>query len=193
MNVTQPDERVVIQLDINGSPEEVFVSPRLTLADALRESLGLTGTKLGCEQGVCGACTVLLDGQPARACLVLAVQASGHSVQTVEGLSQGPSLTPLQQSFQRHHALQCGFCTAGFLMTSSALLEDNPNPKREEIREAISGNICRCTGYETIIDAVADVGAVEPEDGHREEPGSGDQWADSARAGREHVDEEVAQ
>jgi aerobic-type carbon monoxide dehydrogenase small subunit (CoxS/CutS family) len=193
MNVIQPDERVAIQLDVNGSPEEVFVSPRLTLADALREGLGLTGTKLGCEQGVCGACTVLLDGQPARACLILAVQTSGRSVQTVEGLSQGPSLTPLQQSFQRHHALQCGFCTAGFLMTSAALLQDNPNPQREEIREAISANLCRCTGYETIIDAVADVGAVAPEDEHREAPGSGDEWADSARAGREHIDEEVAQ
>jgi aerobic-type carbon monoxide dehydrogenase small subunit (CoxS/CutS family) len=163
MKLTQADERVAVQVDVNDEAHQMLVTPRLTLADALREDLGLVGTKVGCEQGVCGACTVLLDGRPVRSCLILAIQADGRSVLTVEGLSKGPSLTALQQSFQRHHALQCGFCTAGFLITSQALLNEDPRPDRAAIREAISGNICRCTGYETIIDAVADVRSTNGE------------------------------
>jgi nicotine dehydrogenase subunit B len=163
MTMSQPDERVTVQLDVNGESVQLSISPRLTLADALRDELTLTGTKLGCEQGVCGSCTVLVDGRPARACLLLAAQVHGRSVSTVEGLGSGPSLTALQESFQRHHALQCGFCTAGFLMVGTAFLEENPRPDREEIREAISSNLCRCTGYETIIDAIADVSATTEE------------------------------
>jgi carbon-monoxide dehydrogenase small subunit len=133
------------------------VDVRITLADWLRDELQLTGTKLGCEHGVCGACTVLVDGKAVRSCLMLAVQAGGRSILTVEGLSAQSSLNPLQSAFQKHHALQCGFCTAGFLMTCTAFLNDNPHPTKVEIREAISGNLCRCTGYQTIIEAVADV------------------------------------
>lgn len=145
-----------VQVTVNGALCDEQVDPRLHLADFLRERLGLTGTKLGCEHGVCGACTVLLDGAPVRACLVLAVQADGHEVRTVEDLADGPELNALQDSFRRHHALQCGFCTAGFLMSATALLADNLAPSLTEVRSAISGNVCRCTGYLTIVDAVLD-------------------------------------
>ncbi len=147
-------EKMAVQLTVNGTPVAVDVEPRLHLADLLRGRLGLTGTKLGCEQGACGACTVLLDGEAVRSCLVLAVQADGHEVRTVEGLCEGTDMSPLQASFHEHHALQCGFCTAGFLMAATALLEDNPEPSEEEVLTALSGNICRCTGYATIVDAV---------------------------------------
>jgi carbon-monoxide dehydrogenase small subunit len=126
----------------------------MTLADFIRQELDLTGTHLGCEHGVCGACTILMNGEAVRSCLMLAVQAEGAELHTVESLAAGDELHPLQRAFQNRHALQCGFCTPGFLMTASAFLKDNPMPTREEVRDAISGNICRCTGYQPIIDAI---------------------------------------
>jgi carbon-monoxide dehydrogenase small subunit len=130
------------------------VEPRLLLSDFLRHELGLTGTHVGCEHGVCGACTILFDGQPVRSCLTLAVQAHEHTLMTVEGLAPSPAeLHPLQQAFVDAHGLQCGFCTPGFLMTLLPFLEENPNPTEQEIREAISGNLCRCTGYQHIVAA----------------------------------------
>ena len=143
-----------IRLTVNGKEYERSVEVRMTLADFLRDELGLTGTHLGCEHGVCGACTLLFDGEAVRSCLMLAVQADGASLMTVEGLAQGEQLHPLQQAFQENHALQCGFCTPGFLMTAYALLKENPEPTEEETREGISGNICRCTGYQPIIEAI---------------------------------------
>ncbi|MBO6784406.1 MAG: (2Fe-2S)-binding protein, partial [Alphaproteobacteria bacterium] len=127
---------------------------RLLLSDFLRGTLDLTGTHVGCEHGVCGACTVLVDGLPVRSCLMFAVQATGREVSTVEGLDKGGELHPLQQAFRDHHALQCGYCTAGILMTLVAFLEDNPSPDEAAVRAALSGNICRCTGYQNIVDAV---------------------------------------
>jgi aerobic carbon-monoxide dehydrogenase small subunit len=146
---------------VNGHRERADVEPRRTLADALREDLGLTGTHLGCEQGVCGACTVLLDGEPVRSCLMLAVQADGCSLTTVEGLAADDGeLHPLQRAFADCHGLQCGFCTPGFLISALHLLTENPDPSREEIRAGLSGNICRCTGYAGIVDAVRQAAAV---------------------------------
>ena len=126
----------------------------MTLADFIRQDLDLTGTHLGCEHGVCGACTILLNGEAVRSCLMLAAQADGAELRTVESLAEGDELHPIQRAFQDHHALQCGFCTPGFLMTALAFLNDNPLPTRDEVREAISGNLCRCTGYQPIIDAI---------------------------------------
>lgn len=143
-----------IRLRINGSDVVRSVEVRRTLADFLREDLSLTGTHLGCEHGVCGACTVLLDGQPVRSCLVFAVQADGSEVTTVESLGTPDALSPLQQAFVEHHALQCGFCTPGFLMSAHALLRDRPDPSDEEIVEVLGGHLCRCTGYTSIMDAV---------------------------------------
>ena len=131
---------------------------RLTLADFLREELDLTGTHLGCEHGVCGACTILFDGQAIRSCLMLAVQANGAEITTVEGLSSDGQLNSLQSAFRENHALQCGFCTPGMLITATAFLKDNPHPTEEQAREAISGNICRCTGYVSIVNAVVQAG-----------------------------------
>ncbi len=145
-----------VSLSVNGAEHEALVEPRVTLADVLRDELGLTGTKVGCEQGVCGACTVLVDGEAVRSCLMLGVQASDSSITTVESLSDGAGLGALQQAFQRHHGLQCGFCTAGFLMSATALLAEHPSPSREQIRSSLSSSLCRCTGYQTIIDAVED-------------------------------------
>ena len=142
-----------VSFSVNGGREQIDVEPRRTLADALRDDLDLTGTHLGCEQGVCGACTVLLDGEPVRSCLMLAVQADGSSLTTVEGLA-GDELHPLQQAFADCHGLQCGFCTPGFLISALHLLTENPDPSREEIRTGLSGNICRCAGYVGIVDAV---------------------------------------
>ncbi len=139
---------------VNGKRVEITVPVRKTLADALREDLNLTGTHLGCEHGVCGACTILLDSQAVRSCLMLAVQADGHEIRTVEGLADGDRLHPIQEAFWEAHGLQCGFCTPGFLMTISEFLEENPHPTEDEIREAIAGNLCRCTGYVNIIKAV---------------------------------------
>lgn len=144
-----------ISVEINGRVREGNVEARLLLSDFLRHELGLTGTHVGCEHGVCGACTVLLDGAPVRACLVFAVQANGRKVGTVEGMAASPDdLHPIQQAFRDAHGLQCGFCTPGILMTMLPFLEDNPNPTEREVREALSGNLCRCTGYQHIVDAV---------------------------------------
>jgi carbon-monoxide dehydrogenase small subunit len=144
-----------VEIEVNGERMHLDVEPRRTLADALREDAGLTGTHLGCEHGVCGACTVLVDGAPARSCLMFAVQCDGSSVTTVEGIT-GPdgALHPLQEAFVAHHGLQCGFCTPGMLMTAAHLLETHPDPDRATIRAEMSGNICRCTGYQGIVDAV---------------------------------------
>ena len=143
-----------IVLTVNGIQYERDVEPRLLLSDFLRHDLGLTGTHVGCEHGVCGACTVLFDGQAMRSCLIFAVQANGHQVTTVENLGTAEKMHPLQDAFHEKHALQCGYCTPGFLMALVPFLEKNPDPSEEEIREAISGNLCRCTGYQNIIEAV---------------------------------------
>jgi aerobic carbon-monoxide dehydrogenase small subunit len=141
-------------LTVNGRHYRIRVEPRRTLADAIREDCGLTGTHIGCEHGVCGACTILIDGEPVRACLMFAVQASGRQIRTVEGLKQGTSMHPLQRAFIEHHALQCGFCTPGFLMLAAGLLEHEPALSDEELTEALSSNLCRCTGYQNIVRAV---------------------------------------
>jgi carbon-monoxide dehydrogenase small subunit len=146
-----------VSLTVNGKKYEAEAEVRLTLADFIRHTLGLTGTHLGCEHGVCGACTILLDGRTARSCLMLAVQADGHEISTVEGLAPGPdALNPLQEAFRDNHGLQCGFCTPGMLMTLTEFLRDNPNPTELEVRIAISGNLCRCTGYQGIVAAALD-------------------------------------
>jgi aerobic-type carbon monoxide dehydrogenase small subunit (CoxS/CutS family) len=142
------------KITVNGRPHEIEVESRRTLADVLRHDLGYTGTHLGCEHGICGACTVLLDGLPVRSCLVFGVQADGCEVETVEGLESDGRLNPLQEAFSAHHALQCGFCTPGFLMLATGFLRENLDPSEEEIREALSSNLCRCTGYQGIIEAV---------------------------------------
>jgi len=147
------DERLV-QLTVNGASCEARVEVRTTLADLLRGSLALTGTHVGCEHGVCGACTVLVDGRAVRSCLVLAVQADGAEITTVEGLAEEDRLHPIQEAFVQEHALQCGFCTPGFLMTVHELLREHPDPTEEEIRDALGGNLCRCTGYQPIMAAV---------------------------------------
>jgi carbon-monoxide dehydrogenase small subunit len=147
--LTNPIE---IELTVNGEPRRGAAEPRKTLADFLREDLRLTGTHIGCEHGVCGACTVIVDGEPVRSCLMFAVQASGHEVRTIEGLAGEEGLSPLQTALWESHSFQCGFCTPGFVMQITALLEDNPHPDEGQIREALSGNICRCTGYQSIVE-----------------------------------------
>ena len=151
-------EQKPLTLAVNGEQHQVQVEPRRTLADTLREDCGLTGTHLGCEQGVCGACTVLLDGEPVRSCLMFAVQAEECEIVTVEGLAGDDSeLHPLQEAFSAHHALQCGFCTPGFLMLAQGILDRQPDIDDDQLREALSSNLCRCTGYQTIIEAVRSV------------------------------------
>ncbi len=145
---------VDVTLEVNGQSHQVRVEPRRTLADALRDDCGLTGTHLGCEHGVCGACTVLLDGQPVRSCLMFAVQCDGVELRTVEGLADGDRLHPIQQAFWENHGLQCGFCTPGFLMLAVGYLEQNPEPGEDELRSVLSSNLCRCTGYQNILAAV---------------------------------------
>src|SRR6516162_8742485 len=152
---------VSIEVTVNGEPRRAAVEPRLTLADFLRERCHLTGTHLGCEHGVCGACTVLLDGAAVRSCLMLAVQANGRAITTVEGLaSTSGELSPIQQAMHEHHGLQCGYCTPGILMTMTAFLQENPAPSEDEVREALSGNLCRCTGYQNIVDAMLKAAAT---------------------------------
>jgi carbon-monoxide dehydrogenase small subunit len=148
------DTRCIVTARINGTGYAREVETRLLLSDFLRDELGLTGTRIGCEHGVCGACTVLVDGLPMRSCLMFAVQAQGREIETVEGLAAGDTLHPLQQAFHDAHALQCGYCTAGILMTMVAFLAENPSPDEPAVREALSGNLCRCTGYQHIVDAV---------------------------------------
>jgi carbon-monoxide dehydrogenase small subunit len=149
----------LISLRVNGDPIELAVESRRTLADVLRHDLGLHGTHLGCEHGICGACTVLIDGAPVRSCLVFGVQADGREIETVESLGAPDALNALQDSFSAHHGLQCGFCTPGFLMLATALLRERPQAPREEITEAMAANLCRCTGYQGIVDAVAGMSA----------------------------------
>jgi len=146
--------RIDISLAVNGQNFELAVEPRRTLADTLRDECGLTGTHLGCEHGVCGACTVLVDGEPVRSCLMFAVQAQGKRIDTVEGMAQGEQLHPLQQAFIDQHALQCGFCTPGFLMLAKGVLERDPNISDADLLDVLSSNICRCTGYKNIMSAV---------------------------------------
>lgn len=143
-----------LQIKVNGDPYELFVKPNWTLLDILRDEIGLKGTKNGCGHGECGACTVLMDGKPVNSCLTLALQAHGRKITTIEGISKGGILDPLQHAFIQEGAIQCGFCTPGMVMTAYALLKGNPHPTEEEIKEAISGNLCRCTGYTNIISAI---------------------------------------
>jgi carbon-monoxide dehydrogenase small subunit len=146
---------VNVELTVNGTARTTpDVEPRKTLADFLREDLGLTGTHLGCEHGVCGACTVIVDGEAVRSCLMLGVQANGADIRTIEGLGAPDAMNPLQTAMRDNHGFQCGFCTPGFMMQITALLEDNPSPSEDEIRETLSGNICRCTGYESILNGI---------------------------------------
>jgi carbon-monoxide dehydrogenase small subunit len=153
-----PERTASVALTVNGAPVEREIETRLLLSDFLRHELELTGTHVGCEHGVCGACTVLVDGNATRSCLMLAVQADGRAIETVEGLApDGVELTPLQQAFRKYHALQCGFCTPGFLMSATAFLRGADHPGRREIAEALSGNLCRCTGYTGILNAVEEV------------------------------------
>ena len=149
------NEIVTVRLTVNGTPREGRCAPRKLLVDFIREDLGLTGTHVGCEHGICGACTILVDGEAARSCLMLAVQADGAELTTVEGLAKDGQLLPLQQAFHEHHGLQCGFCTPGMLLTALDFLRVNPTPTEQEIREGISAVLCRCTGYHGIIKAVA--------------------------------------
>ncbi|MBS1886188.1 MAG: (2Fe-2S)-binding protein [Actinobacteria bacterium] len=149
-----PTARRVVSVVVNGEPHSALVESRLLLSDFLRHELGLTGTHVGCEHGVCGACTVSIDGQIARSCTTLAVQVDGAEIRTVEGMAPGEELHPIQQAFRRQHGLQCGFCTPGFLITVEALLREIPDPSEEQIREYLSGNVCRCTGYVGIVAAV---------------------------------------
>jgi aerobic carbon-monoxide dehydrogenase small subunit len=149
-----------VRFQLNGKAAEAEVPPRTTLADCIRHALLQTGTHVGCEHGVCGACTVIVDGAAVRSCLMLAVQADGAKIVTVEGLAGDEALTPLQAAFRRHHALQCGFCTPGMLMTAHALLSEEPDADRDRIREVLSGNLCRCTGYVPIVEAVLEARAA---------------------------------
>jgi len=144
----------ITKLMVNGRPYEVILEPRITLLDVLREQLGLTGTKYGCGNGDCGACTVLVDGKPTLSCLTLAITVKGKSILTIEGLAKGNTLHPIQQAFIECGAIQCGYCTPGMIMTTKALLDENPTPTGEEVKEGLAGNLCRCTGYVKIIDAV---------------------------------------
>ena len=156
-----------VKLIVNGRPVEGDAEPRMTLASFLRRQLGLTGTHIGCEHGVCGACTVILDGEAVRSCLMFAPQADGCDVVTIEGLAHGDELSPLQKAFRKHHALQCGFCTPGILTTMHALLTDEPDATEERIREVLSGNICRCTGYLPIVAAVMEAAPSYKKDAGR--------------------------
>ena len=157
--------KVGISLKVNGTKHGISVEPRRNLADALREDCGLTGTHVGCEHGICGACTILKDGKPIRACLIFAIQCQDAEIETIEGLADGDNLHPLQQAFWENHGLQCGFCTPGFLMLAKGALQENPDMSEDKIRELLSSNLCRCTGYQNIIKAVcaaADIMRTEP-------------------------------
>jgi aerobic-type carbon monoxide dehydrogenase small subunit (CoxS/CutS family) len=151
---------MLVKFNVNGDTVEVDVDPRVSLADCLRDVLHLTGTHLGCEHGVCGACTVIIDEEAVRSCLTLAVQVDGATIVTVEGLSNNDALTPLQAAFRKHHALQCGFCTPGMITTAHALLTEEPDADAERVRDVLSGNICRCTGYVPIVEAVLEARAA---------------------------------
>ena len=157
-------QNIDIELKVNGIDYQLQVKPWRTLAEVLRESLGLMGTKQSCNEGECGACTVIMEGKSVASCLVLAIDAQGKDILTIEGMSQGEQLHPIQESFLKHGAIHCGFCTPGMVMSSKALLDENPNPSLKEARQAISGNLCRCTGYQHIIDSILNVSKSDPED-----------------------------
>jgi len=163
--LTIANEERKISLLVNGKRYDEVVETRMTLVDFLRERLGLTGTHVGCEHGVCGACTILMNGRTIRSCLLFAVQADQAELTTVESLARGEELHPIQQAFWEHHALQCGFCTPGFLITAFAFLKEKPRPTQDEVRIAISGNLCRCTGYESIVEAIIAASAAMQEKG----------------------------
>lgn len=148
------NQKVAVTFKVNGKSHTVEVEPRWLLTDVIRHQLGFNGVHVGCEQGACGACTILIDGKPVRSCLMFAVQAEGLDITTIEGITPDHGLNPLQQSFQDHHALQCGYCTPGMVLTAQALLDKHPHPDEATIREAMSGNLCRCTGYQFIVEAV---------------------------------------
>jgi 2-furoyl-CoA dehydrogenase 2Fe-2S iron sulfur subunit len=160
-------EKISVEVNVNGEKRSADCEYRTTLGDFIRHELGLTGTHYGCEHGVCGACTIHVDGEPVRSCLMFAYQANGKEIETVEGLATKEELSDLQAAFRKHHALQCGFCTPGFLMTSTKLLDDNPSPTELQVREAIAGNICRCTGYKGIVEAILDVANQRTSKGDR--------------------------
>lgn len=151
----EADRPTTVNLTVNGENHEVAITPRKLLSDVLREDLRLTGTHVGCEHGICGACTILIDGAPARACLVFAIQMEGHEIETIEGVTPDRGYSPLQQALHDEHGLQCGFCTPGIIMTFEAYLKENPDPTEAEIRDVLSGNLCRCTGYQNIVTAIA--------------------------------------
>ena len=167
MNLLESNIRHVVRFTLNGAQVEGYAEPRLLLTDFLRHELGATGTHVGCEHGVCGACTILLDGWAVRSCLMLAVQAEGAAIETIEGLAhEDGGFSPLQQAFHENFALQCGYCTPGILMSMTEYLRDNPNPTKKEARVALSGNLCRCTGYHEIVNAILDAAkALREEDG----------------------------
>lgn len=154
MNAIEADQKVEIRVRVNGEERVGRAEPRKLLVDFIREDLGLTGTHVGCEHGVCGACTIFLDGETVRSCLVFAVQADGAEIETIEGLGRPDDLHPIQRAFWEHHGLQCGFCTPGMVLAAKELLRENPHPTEEEIREAIAGNLCRCTGYVFIVESI---------------------------------------
>jgi len=158
-------ENMSVVINVNGAGRAVSVEPRKTLADAIREDLGLTGTHLGCEHGVCGACTILLDGEVVRSCLMLAVQADGAEITTIEGIADGDDLHPMQSAFSEYHGLQCGFCTPGMILAGIDVVSRNPDPSPQEIREEMGGNICRCTGYQKIVESVQAAAAVMSAEG----------------------------
>ncbi len=159
MPILKRDARHEVTFTLNGETVTGYAEPRLLLSDFLRHEIGATGTHVGCEHGICGACTVQIDGAAVRSCLMLAVQAGGRTIETVEGLASDETLSPLQSAFHRNFALQCGFCTPGFLMSLTEALERNPDPSEDEIRDALSGNLCRCTGYQEIVDAALEAAA----------------------------------
>jgi len=151
----------LLSLSVNGEMREIAIEPNRTLLDVIRDDLGLTGTKQGCGTGECGACTVLLDGEPVNACMMLALQANGRGVTTIEGLSKEGGIHPIQEAFIQHGAVQCGFCTPGMILATKALLDKNPHPREIEVREALIGNLCRCTGYQKIVEAVGSLASAE--------------------------------
>ena len=159
-------EKRIIELTVNGEPYSLVIAPNRTLLEVLRDDLGLTGAKAGCGEGACGTCTVLLDGRPVRSCLTLAVEVQGKAITTIEGLAEGIELHPVQQAFAEHGAIQCGFCSPGMILVTKALLDENPHPTEQEAREAISGNVCRCTGYAKVVEAML-AAAEMGEGGHR--------------------------
>jgi aerobic carbon-monoxide dehydrogenase small subunit len=154
-------DRIMLDVKVNGQILSGIAESRTLLSDFLRHAVGLTGVHVGCEHGVCGACTILLDGRPVRSCLMFAVQAKRHEITTIEGLARGNEMHPLQVAFRKHHALQCGFCTPGMVLTAVDLLRRNPTQTEESVREGMSGNLCRCTGYEGIVHAVLDVAGIQ--------------------------------